>query len=188
MSDESLLPYNATDLERGLALAVARVSNVPTVARKLWSADDCPADKLAWLAWAFGVDEWDDEWSEESKRQTIRDAFDVQRRKGTIWSIRRVLTNAGYGAAQIIEGAYQRLRDGSIARNGYALHGETSQWATYRVILERPITNGQAAQVRRLLQTTAPARCKLVEFNYTAVTNRHNGAITRDGTFNRGAA
>jgi phage tail P2-like protein len=106
MSDESLLPINATSQERAMALAIARISAVPTVARKLWSADDCPADKLAWLAWALGVDEWDDGWSEESKRQTIRDAVAVQKRKGTVWSIRRVLINAGYGSAQIIEGLY----------------------------------------------------------------------------------
>lgn len=188
MSDESLLPLNATSQERAMALAVARVSAVPTMARKLWSADNCPADKLAWLAWAFGVDEWDDGWSEDSKRATIREAVSVQKRKGTVWSIRRVLQNAGYGAAQIIEGAYQKLRDGSITRNGYAKHGDTTQWATYRVILERPITNSQAPQVRRLLEATAPARSHLVELNYTAVTNRHNGAIRRDGTYNRGAA
>lgn len=188
MSDASLLPPNATEQERALALAIARVSDVPVVARKLWSADDCPADKLAWLAWAFGVDEWDDGWPEESKRQTIRQALEVQKRKGTIWSIRRVLANAGYGEAQLIEGLYGRTYDGSARFNGLDKYGDTSQWATYRAILERPMTNQQAAQVRRLLETTAPARCHLVELNYIAVQNTYNGAIRYDGTYNYGTA
>lgn len=188
MSDASLLPVSATEQERALALSIARVSDVPSVARKLWSAEDCPADKLAWLAWAFGVDEWDDEWPEESKRQTIRDALSVQKRKGTVWSIRRVLANAGYGDAQLVEGLYGRRYDGSALFNGFDTYGDATQWATYRAILERPITNRQAEQVKRILEVTAPARCHLVELNYIAVQNSYNGAIKFDGTYNYGTA
>ncbi len=188
MSDPSLLPVSATEQERALALAIARVSDVPVVARKLWSAEDCPADKLAWLAWAFGVDEWDDSWSEDSKRQTIRDALAVQKRKGTVWSIRRVLENAGYGSAQLIEGLYGRLYDGSAKFNGFETYGDSTQWATYRAILDRPMTNKQAQQVRRILEVTAPARCHLIELNYIAAQNTYNGAIRYDGTFNYGTA
>jgi len=188
MSEQSLLPYNATEQEHAQALTVARISAVPNAARQLWSADRCPTDKLAWLAWAFSVDEWDDAWPEDSKRQTIRDALQVQKRKGTVWSIRRVLANAGYGSATLIEGLYSRTYDGSALFNGFDKYGDSTQWATYRAILDRPMTNKQAQQVRRLLEITAPARCHLVELNYTAVTNTYDGAIRYDGTFNYGTA
>lgn len=188
MSDGSLLPPNATAQERALALTTARGGAVPVPIRELWDPDTCPADKLAFLAWAFGVDEWDPAWSDEAKRATIRDAVLVQSRKGSVWSIRRVLQNAGYGDAEIIEGVYGRLYDAAISHNGLEPYGDTSQWATYRVILDRTITNQQADQVRRLLDFTAPARCELVALDYIAVANIYNAAITYDGTFNHGTA
>lgn len=187
MSDD-LLPSSAATSERAMSLAVARVRDVPTPARELWSADNCPADKLAWLAWAFGVDEWSDDWSEDAKRTTIREAVSVQKRKGTVWSIRRVLANAGYGDSTLVEGLYSYKYNGTQVYDGSITHGDQSRWATYRAILERPMTNKQAQQVRRLLETTAPARCHLLELNYNAVTNSYNGAIRYDGAFNYGAA
>lgn len=188
MSNTSLLPSNATPQERALELSTARVGDVPVPLREIWSADNCPTDKLAFLAWAFGVDEWDAGWSDDAKRATIRDAVEVQSKKGTVWSVRRVLVNAGYGSVTLVEGLYSYLRDGSQVRNGFISHGDTSQWATYRAVLDRPISNAQAAQVRRILEVTAPARCKLLEFVFTQANNLHNGAITRNGAFNRGTA
>lgn len=188
MSNTSLLPPNATAQERALDLAAARVGDVPAPIRELWNADTCPADKLAFLAWAFSVDEWDEGWPEEFKRATILDAVEVQARKGSVWSVRRVLSNAGYGTVTLVEGLYSYLRNGAITRNGFATHGDPTQWATYRAVLDRPISNAQAAQVRRILEYTAPARCKLLEFVYTQANNLHNGAITRNGAYNRGTA
>ena len=47
-----ILPPNATALERALADAGARLSDVPVVVRELWNPDACPAAHLPWLAWA----------------------------------------------------------------------------------------------------------------------------------------
>lgn len=186
MSDTSLLPPNASQQERALALAAGRVTNVPVPIRELWNPNTCPADKLAWLAWAFGVDEWDQNWPDEFKRASIRDAVLVQQRKGSVWSVRQVLANAGYGQAQLVEGLFQQRYDGSIDYDGFATYGSPERWATYRVVLERPITNKQAAQVRRLLETTAPARCLLLEFSYVEANNLYNGAIFYNGDYNYG--
>lgn len=188
MSEVSILPPNASPQERAIELAIARTGQVPVPIRTLWNADTCPALHLAWLAWALGCDEWDDAWSEEAKRATIRDAVLVQRRKGSIWSIRRVLANAGYGQAELVEGLYGRLYDGSALYNGFDTYGEANQWATYRAVLERPISNAQAVQVRRLLEYTAPARCHLIEFVFTEAANTYNGAIHYDGAYNYGTA
>lgn len=85
MSD--LLPYNATPQERALSESVARVGAVPVPIREVWSADDCPADKLAWLAGAFSVDEWQPSWTEAQKREFIKRSVDVHRHKGTIGAV-----------------------------------------------------------------------------------------------------
>lgn len=185
---ETLLPANVTAQERALDLATARLGAVPSPIRELWNADACPADKLAWLAWAFGVDEWDDAWPDEFKRATIKASIGIKRRKGSVWSVRQVLQNAGYGSIDIVEGLYGRTYDGSATHNGFITHGDPTEWAKYRVVLNRPISQAQAAQVRRLLQSNAPARCKLQEFVFTEASNTHNGAITYDGTYTHGTA
>ena len=186
MSD--LLPANASPQERAAEQATARLADVSTaVIRDQWDPWACPPELLPWLAWAFNVDEWDAEWTDQSKRQTIADSIELHRRKGSIDSIRRVLRNAGYGDAVIIEGSGARY-DGESDHDGFIDHGDPTGWAEYRIILGRPITNRQAAQVRRLLSFTAPARCQLVNLIFTQANNIYNGAIQYDGTFNHGTA
>jgi len=91
-----LLPPNATDAERALSETIARVSDVPILVRQSWNPDECPASMLPWLAWAFSVDEWDDTWTEQEKRDVIRNSLYVHKRKGTIGAIDRVLRPLGY--------------------------------------------------------------------------------------------
>lgn len=57
-----------------------------------------------------------------------------------------------------------------------------------RVILDRPITNQQAEQVRRILKYAAPARCHLVSLIFTEAANLYDGALRYDGTYNYGTA
>lgn len=188
MSNATLLPPNATDQEIALDLSTARVGDVSTPLRDLWNPDTCPVDLLPWLAWAFGVDEWDSGWSETAKRNTIRDAVAVQRRKGSIWSIKQVIANAGYGDSKLIEGNSNHFYGGADKHNGLFTYGDASEWARYRFILSRPISNAQAAQIRRILDYTAPARCHLVEMIFTQAANLYDGAIRYDGTYNHGVA
>lgn len=89
MSD--LLPWNATPQERALSEAVGRVSGVPVPVRELWDPDTCPPQLLAWLAWAFSVDEWDSSWTDAQKRQFIKRSVEVHRYKGTIGAVRDAL-------------------------------------------------------------------------------------------------
>lgn len=182
----SLLPANGTAQERALDGATARLGDVPAPIRELWDADTCPADKLAWLAWAFGVDEWDQNWPDEFKRATIKASIAIKRRKGSVWSVRQVLEKAGYGSIDIVEGLYGRTHDGSATHNGFITYGDPTEWAKYRVVLNRPISQAQAAQVRRLLAATAPARSWLQEFVFTEASNTHNGAIRYDGVYSHG--
>ena len=94
MSD--LLPPNATAQERALSLAAGR--NVTTPIRDVWDPDTCPAALLAWLAWAFSVDEWDPAWSDLQKREVIKTAAAVHRYKGTIGAVQEALAALFVGA------------------------------------------------------------------------------------------
>ncbi|HHC7130662.1 TPA: phage tail protein I [Vibrio parahaemolyticus] len=46
---------------------------------------------LPWLAWWFRVDAWDDNWSDERKRESISSALILRKYKGTIWAVERAL-------------------------------------------------------------------------------------------------
>ena len=86
-----LLPWNATPQERAVSDTVARVSNVQAPLRDLWNADTCPPGLLAWLAWAFSVDQWDNAWTDAQKREFIKRSVEVHRYKGTIGAVRDAL-------------------------------------------------------------------------------------------------
>ncbi|WP_249977608.1 phage tail protein I [Vreelandella olivaria] len=99
MSDPSLLPPNATHLERSTASTTARITQVPTPLRDLWNPDTCPAHLLPWLAWTLGVAAWKAYWPERIKRERIRQAVEIHRRRGTAQSVRRVVESFGAGVA-----------------------------------------------------------------------------------------
>lgn len=89
MSD--LLPPNATSAERALSLAIERHAALPAPLRDVWDAETCPAQLLAWLAWALTVDEWDGAWTDAQKRAVIKASLNVHRFKGTIGAVREAL-------------------------------------------------------------------------------------------------
>jgi len=93
----TLLPPNATQQERAIEGATTRISDVPVRVRQMWSPDDCPAALLPWLAWAMSVDSWENTWTEQQKRDTIKASFYVHRRKGTVAAVRAAIAALGLG-------------------------------------------------------------------------------------------
>ena len=93
-----LLPPNASNLELALEQAV-QTPALPVPLRKLWSVDDCPVQYLPWLARSVSIDNWSPQWPEAVKRQRIRTAYYVQRRKGTVASVRAVVGALGASVA-----------------------------------------------------------------------------------------
>lgn len=92
-----LLPPNSQGPEFSLEEAGAvRVEGVPVPVRDMWSPDTCPASLLPWLAWALSVDEWDDAWTVDEKREVIRQSIYVHKHKGTIGAMDRALRPLGY--------------------------------------------------------------------------------------------
>ena len=88
------LPLNSTPLE--LAVEAANYENTLMPLRSLYNADTCPEHLLPYLASAWSVDRWNNNWTQEAKRTAIRSAYDVHARKGTIGSLRRVVEPLGY--------------------------------------------------------------------------------------------
>lgn len=95
----SLLPPNATQLERVLEQVQARASLQAVPLRELWSPDTCPAHLLPWLAWTLSLDSWQPYWPVSVKRERIRMAVEIQRRKGTAKSVRDVVRSFGSSLA-----------------------------------------------------------------------------------------
>jgi len=196
MSDvASLLPSNASTAERATEQAAARLGAVPLPLREVTDPDACPPALLPWLAWSWGIDEWDDGWSEDVKRESVRKAYAIHAHKGSVQSIREVLASAGYGDAVIIEGLHAGpyggviTHSGVIAYNGDMYYGRArTHWAMYRVYLSRPITIAQAAQVRRMLAVTAPVRCSLEGLHYTEALSLYDNRIRYDGAYTHGVA
>ena len=102
--------------------------------------------------------------------------------------MREIIRQLGFGEVEIIEGLFDKRRDGSFIRDGTYYHGDRSKWAHYRVILQQAITNDQADLLRKTLRVFAPARCVLASLDYRQAALRHNGLAIRNGRFNRGTA
>ena len=180
----SLLPPNATALEKRTAASgfVTPSGIVPT----LWNPDTCPATLLPWLAWAESVDEWDDAWAEQRKRDVIKVSRAIHRMKGTPAAIRRALTALGQPDAELIERFDLWRRDGSNTRSGIREHGGGLDWAVFKVILKRPVTLDQAAQIQKSIAAVTRNCCYLAGFDYKQAALRHNKQVTRNGSYTRG--
>jgi phage tail P2-like protein len=87
----SLLPPNATRLERAVESATARIGDVPYPIDTLLDPQRIPARWLPWLAWGLSVDSWDAEWTEAEKRAAVAGSIELHRIKGTRASVETVL-------------------------------------------------------------------------------------------------
>lgn len=98
----SLLPPNATALERIAEAVTARSFDIDTVVGLLWNPAACPENLLPWLAWTMSVDTWRNTWPLAVKRARVANSLMVQRRKGTARSISDVVDSFG-GVVDITE-------------------------------------------------------------------------------------
>jgi phage tail P2-like protein len=187
MSDtehDPLLPPNQTQTEAAVALSMASKLNPDTI-RHLWNPQTCPVSLLPWLAWSLAVSEWDDNWQTSIKRKVIAESVAIHRQKGSVASVQRALSAAGYPYAQIDEKRHGQRRDGNTLRDGWPVYGGQHPYV-YRVRLNGLISVRQAAQIRRILANTAPVRCHLHSLDFRAQL-LHNKAAIRDGSYTRGA-
>lgn len=86
----SLLPHNATLLERSLERASEQGID-PEIIRGIADSARCPPDFLPWLGWAWKVEGWEAANTNAQRRELVREAVPVHKTKGTVGAIRRVL-------------------------------------------------------------------------------------------------
>lgn len=115
----SLLPPNATQLER--ALEVACDQNVdPDIIRGVADSARCPANFLPWLGWAMKVEGWEAADTEAQQRALICQAIPIHKTKGTVGAIRRVLRAVNVNAD---------LKDWREIPNGVPYTFQVTAWA-----------------------------------------------------------
>lgn len=184
LRQDPLLPPNQSALETTLAQAARLRMLRPETLRTIWNPWTCPVRILPWLAWALSVDEWDDAWSEATRRGTIAAALEVHRIKGTRRSVLKALEGAGYPHAKVDERRHGHRRNGAVQRDGWPLHGARQPFV-YRVRLGGPLSIAQAPSMARLLAATAPVRSQLHNASLY-FTLKRTAIARRSGTHTRG--
>lgn len=100
--------------------------------------DSCPVECLLPLAVQFnvlGYKGWRFATTDTLKRELLKKAIEIQRFKGTPWSIEEALRTIGVtGAITIQEGIYH-LYDGQYIYDGSITYGGNG-WAVFRVIID----------------------------------------------------
>lgn len=168
MSD--LLPYNATDHERALSNTIARISDVPVLVREVWNPYTAPASVLPWLAWAFSVDDWDTNWTDEQKRNVIKQSVYSQRIKGTIGAVTRQLAALGY-TIQILEW-WQQIPE-----------GEPYTFEVYITASQYPLTQRDYNKVLEVIDTNKNLRSHMGEVHLlvTSEAKPYTGLVSAVG-------
>ena len=88
----SLLPPNATKLEKNIEQLGEKISSLPVPFVDLHRIDRCPVTHLPWLAWQHRVEYWQPEWSEPEKRNAISESESFNAQRGTRSSISSLLS------------------------------------------------------------------------------------------------
>jgi phage tail P2-like protein len=87
----TLLPPNATPLERAIENATARIGDLDARVDTLLDPAAIDATLLPWLAWGLSVDIWDPAWADSVKRDAIAGSIALHRIKGTRLALEQVL-------------------------------------------------------------------------------------------------
>lgn len=126
------------------------ISDVPVIVREVWNPDTCPSNVLPWLAWAFSVDDWDTNWTDEQKRRVIKESVYSQRIKGTIGAVTRQLSALGY-QIQILEWFQQSPQ------------GTPYTFDVYITASQYPLTTGDYNKVLEVINTNKNLRSHMGE-------------------------
>lgn len=127
--------------------------------------------------------------TEAEQRELIREAIELNRRKGTPFAIRRALESVGFTTGvQILEnfllvnGPQQIFYNGVATYNGTSFYTGINGWATFRVLLDvinypNPLTVDLVNLIIQLINEYRNARSMLVLFTLT-VNHRENLTVS----------
>lgn len=186
----SLLPTHYSEREHSIDQIGEEVRN--RIAAIIWNAPlldpmRCDARFLPAIGKFYGIEYWWDDLSESEQRAFIMRMPLIKKRRGTLWAVCQSINVIDINA-QVIEGNFSYLRNGTTTRNGLTQHGYVSHWAEFVVLASRSMSNAKAAQMRRLIESVAPVRSRLIRIDYRNVANKHDGTTYRNGNYNRGGA
>jgi phage tail P2-like protein len=99
VSYPSVLPPASTPFEKALEQVAAGLLDIPVPVPDVWSPDRCPTNFLPWLAWGLSLDTWSPDWTDAIKRERLRQAIPIARRKGTAASVRAAVQSFGGSVA-----------------------------------------------------------------------------------------
>ena len=188
MADASLLPPGIRD-ERFLALLALldRWDEIDLLALLPNRVDSAPESLLYPLAWQLGVTGlagWDLATTDETRRDLLRRAIEIHRRKGTPWAIREAFRAVGFPEIQIEEGYGKPAYGGTRLFDGQAYYSPMGAWGDFGVTVGRRadgtrIGPATRALLRGIIETWKPARSRLVDQRYEEY--RFDGAYRYDG-------
>lgn len=153
---DSLLPPNATPLERAIEQTQARGTDIPIQLGSIWNSDICPEALLPWLAWSLCITD-DYGWSlcvtAQQKRDLIKRATILHHKKGTPWALCEALRAVGFADAQLIERLPITTRDGTVPRDAKLTRSSAGNWAMFKMKLDlgemRPYSSAEHARIVR---------------------------------------
>lgn len=128
----SLAPSNSTLLERAYEIMSRRIDAIGVPLRDLKNPWTCPIENLPWLAYELSIDAWSPDWPEGVKRAVVAQAIEIQRMKGTVASVRKVVTAFG----------------GSIAIREWWQQDPPAEPHTFELVLTINGQNGEAVTER----------------------------------------
>lgn len=173
--NKTLLPPNASALERNAAAVMASAMDLTIPIRLLWNADTCPAALLPYLAWSVSVTQWNEAWTEQQKRAVIKASWNVHKLKGTVGALRRAIQPFG----RMIK-VTQWWEDDAAP-------------GTFKVeigVLDTGITDEQYAEMTRVINDTKPCSRHLTQLTLTEETSANmyaGAAVSLGGTIIIGA-
>jgi phage tail P2-like protein len=171
----SVLPSNATELERALDLLEGERlwGTVPDLAGTgglkrqvpfLWDADTCPMAFLPLLAWAFRLDFFDTFWPESFQRSMVKNARRINQLRGTVAGLKLMLELLGHPNAQVIESPGVPRRGEGLVRDGSRQRAKPTDWALFSIVLTNPISDRQFELLKQAVDRVKRNCCWLVEF------------------------
>ncbi|MEW6560665.1 MAG: phage tail protein [Pseudomonadota bacterium] len=177
MTDRSWYPDVIATDERLAALAdlSARLESLPADKVLTHLVDRVDERLLPTLAWGWHVTDlegWRLADTPAKRRQLLARAIALHRKKGTPWSIRRMLEIAGFGAgSRISEGRIERRFDGAIFADGSEVYGGHS-WAEFAIDIYLGDTAGldaeTPARIRAIVEEWKPVSRHLTRLAFHA--------------------
>lgn len=150
----SILPINASDLERKLEQSTKQETSLEQRLTTLINIDRIPDGFLDVLAIQLSIDYWRYDWTPSLKRARLKKAFEQHKKKGTPYAIKAALSPFGY-AVTLVEWWQTEPK------------GIPSTFYLELDLVGRALDESLFKEVNRLVDETKPASRRLSRLSIT---------------------